>query len=96
VRDAAVLRQRFLVGFQAREKFDAPKNALGNFRGQFANRGDDAIETETNLRQSAAHLEVYVAGARAFGQSDQILQKFRRGGSGNCRSLGLEFLYRHK
>jgi hypothetical protein len=33
VRNTAVLRQRFLIRFQPREKFDAAKNALGHVGG---------------------------------------------------------------
>ena len=79
MRNAAVLRQCFLIRFQPREKFDAAKNALGHFGGKFRAGRDDAVEPEGNLRRLAAHLQMNVARPGAFGLLDQVLQNFRRG-----------------
>ena len=79
VRNPAVLRQRFLIRLQPRQKFDPAKNAFGHVGGQFASGSNDAVEPEADLGGLAAHLQVDVAGAGAFGLSNQLLQNFRRG-----------------
>ena len=78
MRNAAVLRQRFLIRLQPREKFDAAENALGDFGGQFGAGRDDAVEPEADLGGFAAHLEMDVARAGALGLADKLLQDFRR------------------
>ena len=79
MRNAAVLRQRFLIRLQPREKFDAAKDALGDVGGQFASGRDDAVEPEADLGGLAAHLQMDVARAGALGQPDELFQNFRRG-----------------
>ena len=81
MRNAAVLRQRFLIRLQPRQKFDAAKNSFGNVGGQFAAGRDDAVEPEADLGGFAAHLQMDVARARALGEADEIFQNFRRGSS---------------
>jgi len=67
VRNAPVLRQGFLVGFQPRQEFDPAKDALCNVGGQLCSGSDDAVETETHFGNLPAQLEVDIAGTGAFG-----------------------------
>ena len=79
VRNAAVLRQRFLIRLQPCQKFDPAKNAFRHFGGKSGAGSNDAVEAEVDLGRPAAHLEVDVARPGALGLMDQLLQNFRRG-----------------
>ena len=72
-RNAAVLRQRFLIRLQPRQEFDPAKNAFGNIGGQFAAGNDEAVKPEADLGGFAAHLQVDVAGPGAFGLANKLL-----------------------
>ena len=78
VRNAAVLRQRFLIRLQPRQEFDPAKDAFGHVGGKFRAGSNDAVEAEVDLGGLAAHLQVDVARPGAFGLMNQLLQNFRR------------------
>ena len=80
--DAAILRQRFLVGLQTREKFDSTEHALGGIGADFFGRRHHAVEPEGNLGRAVAHLQMDVAGVRALGLRDEFFENFRRGNVG--------------
>ncbi len=76
-RNATVLRQRILIRLQPRQEFDPAKDAIRHVGRKFSAGSDDAIKAETDLGGLAAHLEVDIARAGAFGLMDQLLQNFR-------------------
>ena len=48
--NTTVLRHGLLIGFQAREEFDAAKDALGDVGGKLRRRSHQAVEAEGNRR----------------------------------------------
>ena len=82
--DPAVLRKRILIRLQAREEFDAAKNAVSHFLRQVRDRGDDAIESKGYLGGFAAHLQMDVAGAGFLGLVNQVVQQLRRENLGHA------------
>ncbi len=64
--DAAILRQRILIGLEPCEEFDATEHALCDSRREIADGCDHAIETECDLGGFLPHLEVDVARASAL------------------------------
>lgn len=75
--DTPVLRQRILIGFQAREKLDAAKDVVGEFGGHLGNGRDDAVEAKGNLGRISAFLQVDVARIRALGLLNKVFQNLR-------------------
>ena len=77
--NTTVLRHGLLIGFQARQEFDAAKHALGDVRGKAGRRSHQAVQAEGNRGAVMVHLQMNVAGGSAFGLVDQFFDDFRRG-----------------
>jgi hypothetical protein len=67
----AILREGFLVGFEAGEIFDAAKDTLGQVGRQVLDRHEHTIEAEGDGGAVAKGVQVDVAGSGGFGTLDE-------------------------
>lgn len=70
-------RQRFLIGFELREKLDPSKNSVGQVSRQLARRSHDSIQPKRHRGVRAEHLQVNVARIGLLRLLDEVFEILR-------------------